>query len=296
MDVKKLIDTVKRLYLNQDENHQFLKGLTEALDLASNKEWKEYVVSVDSSRANDYLNQSDIEKLKTDGRLLLEYDEKDITPELVNIAITAYRPLTRNMCKVGKIKKHFTNAKLLEMHIISPWDKWLTLWNPKGDNLLEAVTKLPKVIYVGKDWNGKEIKHKVNMNLLLEKLDFKISLMETSFKPRLVELKELAKKMKFPEELNELIDRIERFNTAYNDFDYSNAFYLDSNDNQTVINCLKLQGYPIEDIFEKVEGYNGGFEHKWININWNDLKDEILGILSNHLTLDELIDKYGKEK
>lgn len=296
MDVKKLIDTVKRLYLKSDENHQFLKGLTEALDLASNKEWKEYVVSSDSSRANDYLNQSDIEKLKTDGRLLLEYDEKDITPELVNIAIEAHRPLTRSMCKVGKIKKHFTNAKLLKMHIICPWDKWLTLWNPKGDSLLEAVTKLPKVIYAGKDWTGKEIKHEVNMNLLLEKLDFKMSLMETSFKPRLVELKELAKKMKFPEELNELIDRIERFNTAYNDFDYSNAFYLDPNDNQTVISCLKLQGYPIEDIFEKVEGYNGKPEHKYIKIDWSELKDEILGILSNRLTLDELIDKYGKEK
>lgn len=294
MDVKKLIDTVKRLYLKQDENYQFLKGLTEALDLASNKEWKEYVVSADSSRANDYLDQSDIEKLKTDGRLLLKYDEKDITSELVDIAITAYRPLTRNMCKVSKIKKHFTNAKLLEMHIINHWDKWLTLWNPKGDSLLEAVTKLPEVIYAGKDWTGKEIKYEVNMNLLLEKLDFKVSLIETH--NRLAELKELAKKMKFPEELNELIDRIERFNTAYNNFDYSNAFYLDSNDNQTVINCLKLQGYPIEDIFEKVKSYNGGFEHKWININWNDLKDEILGILNNHLTLDELIDKYRKEK
>lgn len=296
MDVKKLIKTVDRLYLKQDELYMFLRDLTEVLNLASNKDWKEYVVSVDSLHANEYLNQSDIEKLKTDGRLLLEYDEKDITPELVNIAITAHRPLTRNMCKVGKIKKHFTNAKLLEMHIISPWDKWLTLWNPKGDNLLEAVTKLPKVIHVGKDWTGKEIKHEVNMSLLLEKLKFKASLMETSFRTYLTELKELAKKMKFPEELNELIDRIERFDAAYDNFDYSNAFYLDPNDNQTVISCLKLQGYPIEDIFEKVKGYNGAFEHKYIKINWSEFKDEILGILSNRLTLDELIDKYRKEK
>ena len=182
MDVKKLIKIVDRLYLKQDELYMFLRDLTEVLNLASNKDWKEYVVSVDSLHANEYLNQSDIEKLKTNGRLLLEYDEKDITPELVNIAITAHRPLTRNMCKVGKIKKHFTNAKLLEMHIISPWDKWLTLWNPKGDNLLEAVIKLPKVIHVGKDWTGKEIKHEVNMSLLLEKLKFKASLMETSFR------------------------------------------------------------------------------------------------------------------
>ena len=296
MNILKLIETIELLgYIKQPTRTDFLRGITESLNLANNEQWKKYVRNIDSTRANEYLEQDELEKLKTDGRLLLKYPADKITKELVLIAINAHRPLTRNMATTPKIKKHLSNTDVLKQHLITNGrEDWLKLWNTKKEGFMNAISSLPEVLDEFETNGGITRKIYRNMDTIIDTFSLESYLyieydVDNTFK----RLKYLFETMKFPKLLIDLVDKIYNFNRAYSNYDYSKAFSQDKDENETVVNMLKLKCYDIEKIF------NNPKDNRWRNHEYNtyQLKNftkEVMLYFLNYKTLDDLITDYMK--
>ena len=160
MDIKKFTEVLGCIYLASTERTKIYKGITESLDLQKDPDWYDFCSQNDSRHCNEYLIASDLAALKTDGRLLKEYEPQAITLDLIKIAVNASAPLTPSMINhCPKIKNKITNEFIFEKSKHTPYYKpfkeyctedWLKCWKKDGPSFLKVsgINNMQELLYV----------------------------------------------------------------------------------------------------------------------------------------------------
>lgn len=269
MNIELLTQALYWCNLNQSNKSKVLRMMTKALDIADNTDWKEYVCRADSLHANEYLIQSDLEKLKTDGRLLREYPENEITTELLSIALRANRPLTFNMVKSNKkLKSKLTNKLLLSLQIDRcQRESWICLWNEKESSFLDEFTineptKLFEVLYIVESFTP-----------------------YSSFENK----QKIYNKLNLPIELHTFINTVIHAKKICNR-DIDHVFFDDDTENELLMNYLKLR-YNI-NLYDYV-----GPDNQFKYMSTDVITKIIMSIWDYYkLDLNDLRNKYSRKE
>lgn len=269
MNIKLLTQALYFCYLNQSNKSKVLKMMTEALDIADNEDWKEYIRKADSLHANEYLVQNDLEKLKTDGRTLRDYPEDKITTDLLEIAIRANRPLTFNMIKTNKkFRSKLTNKLLLSLQIENRQrEPWLSLWNEKESSFLDEFTiNEPKILF----------------NILYITSTFTAY---SSFESN----NKMYSKLNLPKELHTFINTVAHAKKICSR-DIDHVFFENDTENELLMNYLKLR-YNV-NLYDYVGPDN---QFRYMN---NDMIEKIIQSIWDYykLDLDDLRNKYSRKE
>ena len=120
---------------------QYLKQMTNALDLQTNPDWYKLCLVWDKKDVNKYVKPSKKAMLMINGKSLLTWDENDITEQDLFVAIDSavYNRLTYpQVKKTAKLRNKVTNkllTKLIGTHGQYTIDiRWLNFWDSTKAN------------------------------------------------------------------------------------------------------------------------------------------------------------------